>query len=622
MPFREPKFIGSRTTIQIVQFPVEDRKRFNLVYDNTTSEFRMYAVDAEAYPSVLIAGPGTPQSTDINTSGFPTLGPIDIIDGPGISWARPAPGQIQATAALSGESEKPWNYHDLHNFPVKDNNRDIFPNNGSPSQRCITKGIDGRIYVIWSDGAHSEDFGDVQHLYLTVYSANTVTGGWDTAIYQLTLAHNEDLGQILKPLNNDFCLCVDSGLAGAEMLHILFISEDNGDPPATNVYDAYVRTSTIGPPRSADITPMELGAELVNQAVDAEYPCSMVAASYQAGLSAGPGIVVVWVQSDDVLGVPAVRSNIYDPTQAAYSRYNTTLTPYTVCVVSDPAAADVKNPSIECTANGCHCVYLYIDDGSGYPLYSSLKSTGVETTAGAWDNVMLIVNGSIDSFSGRPLEDDGGLYTTMVVITDNSPAVAQDVIIMATRGIDDADGDAIMVYTFSADIAVLPAPTLILADQSDVYDYSKPSQDDDDGFQMGITAVTYSSAIPGSVIPEVLIYKVMNTPVEATCVKDFALLHRSYNTLGQELNPFYHVPIECSIGDLVGTGQSPPAGNIRFHPTVHFSNMYMQGGWNIVPGKPWFPYNVYRHLRMGLNINAEVVPADVMIINQKPFYIL
>jgi hypothetical protein len=577
----------------------------------------MYAVDAEAYPSVLIAGPGVPQSTDVNTSGFPTIGPIDLIDGPGVSWARPAPGQFQASVSVSGEKEKPWNYHDLHNFPVTNGTRTIYPHNGSPSQRCITKGADGRVYVLWSDGAFSDDFGDVQSLYLTVYNANTSTGGWDTVTYMMLLCHNDDIGQRLLPLNNDFCLCMDAGVQGAEALHILFISEDNGDPEATNVYDAYVLTSAIGPPRAADITPMTLGAELVNQVVDPTLACSQVAAAYQASLSAGPGIVVVWVQADLDLGTPTVRSNIYDPTQVAFSRYNTTLTPYHECIVSDPVAGDVQSPSIECTSNGCHCVYLYIEGGSGYPLYSNLKPTGLETVPDVWDNVMLIINGSIDNFTDHPLTD-GGLYTTMVVIYDSRAGVMQDVIIMATRGTGSDDG-AIMVYTFSVDIAVLPVPTVALGDISDVFDNSKPSQEDYHGFQLGITAILYSG-LPGAVIPEVLIYKEMSTPIESAFMKDFALLHRSYNTLGQQLNPFYHVPIECSIGDLVATGQSPPEDNIRFHPTVHFSNLYMQGGWNTTPSDPWFPYNVYRHLRMGVGAQTSVIPYDVLMINQKPLY--
>jgi len=69
MPFRAPQFIGSRTTLQIVRFPVEDRKQYNLVYDNTTSELRMYAVDAEAYPSKLVASIGADPGNDIQPVG-------------------------------------------------------------------------------------------------------------------------------------------------------------------------------------------------------------------------------------------------------------------------------------------------------------------------------------------------------------------------------------------------------------------------------------------------------------------------------------------------------------------------------------------------------------------------
>lgn len=58
MAFRTGAFLGNKTTVQIVNLPVEQRKIGNYVYDLTTGEFRLYAVDAEAYPSILVGGGG------------------------------------------------------------------------------------------------------------------------------------------------------------------------------------------------------------------------------------------------------------------------------------------------------------------------------------------------------------------------------------------------------------------------------------------------------------------------------------------------------------------------------------------------------------------------------------
>lgn len=562
----------------------------------------------------LVGGGGGVQSTDVNTSGMPTLGPIDLINGPGIALTRPAPGQVQvsATGGSGGEAEKPWNYHDLHNFLVSDNNRDVACHNGSPSQRCITQGADGRVYILWNDNAISDDFGPMPSLYLTIYYANKATGAWDTITYQLVMQWGDPL-EVLKPEPNDFCLVMDAGLGGMEMLHILFISQIMAGPK--NVYDAYYPTAMIGRPPSTQITQITLIPEAVNQNIDPISPCSQVAGAYQAFLSAGPGIVVVWVQMDD--GTNRVKSNIYDPTQAVFQRYLVGATAYQECMVNDPDATDVASPSIECTNNGCHCCYL-LDIRGWHPFYSNLKPTGIETVPNVWDNIMLIANGPIEDYSNLGMTN--ALYTTMVVLFDSQPAINQDVIILATRE-NDGNQYPIHVYTFTMDIPNA-APTSVLADKPDVYDESKPKNDQTHGFQLGLTYIQYSGLV-AEVVPEVLIYKEMMNVRDLTFIKDFVLLHRPYNTLGRDdTEPFYHVPLECSIGDLIGAVAQPPDGGIRFHPTVHFSNMYMQGGWNTVVDAPWFPYNVYRHLRMGIFFQSSVYPFDVMMINQKPPYVM
>lgn len=68
MPSSESRWLGSRTTAQILVLPVEDRKRYNTVYDRTTLQLRMFAVDAEAYPSVVI---GTSASSMLSGAGDP-----------------------------------------------------------------------------------------------------------------------------------------------------------------------------------------------------------------------------------------------------------------------------------------------------------------------------------------------------------------------------------------------------------------------------------------------------------------------------------------------------------------------------------------------------------------------
>jgi len=80
MVFRVSQFLGSQTTAQIVLLPVEQRKRFNFVYDSTFAELRMYAVNAEAYPSVVIGTAGTLNhanliNRDVDNSSHPTLYP-------------------------------------------------------------------------------------------------------------------------------------------------------------------------------------------------------------------------------------------------------------------------------------------------------------------------------------------------------------------------------------------------------------------------------------------------------------------------------------------------------------------------------------------------------------------
>jgi hypothetical protein len=565
----------------------------------------------------IVGGGGGVQSTDVNTSGMPTLGPIDLINGPGIALTRPAPGQVQvsATALTANMKEKPWEYHDLTNLLSDSGTQEIAPHNSMPSQRCITQGADGRIYILWHDNRFDADFGDLWRLYLTVYYANTITGRWDTITYELILQYGDPIFSCL-PYPKDFCLCMDGGVGGLEMLHILFIADDqNADPNTTDVFDAYYPTSLIGRPPSATVTQITLIAEKVNQIVGQDATtCSEVSAAYQPGLSAGPGIVVVWKQYNNDVGLTCITSNIYDPTQAVFSRYKTGISAYRECIVNDPNGGDCSTPTIECSNNNNHCCYL-MNDGGYKPYYSNLKVSGIETVPNTWDNIMLLANGSIDDKSAMPL-GNYCKYTSMVIIYDGQGGVMQDVIVLAVKSLD--RGVPIHVYTFSEDIASLPAPSVILADMADVYDDTKPFNGDDHCFQVGCDMIAFSP-IPGSPIPRIMIYKEMVNERGLEWNKDFVLLHRTYNTLGKnDTEPFYHVPLECTIADYNAVKPNHPTdAEIRFHPKVHYSNQYNILGWNTVLNEPWYPYNVYHHLRMGLIINGTLDPYDVMIINDK-----
>ena len=69
------KFLGNLTTAQINLLPLEVRKRSNQVYDSTAGELRMYGVDSEAYPSILLG-------SSSGISGTITAPFVPIADGP------------------------------------------------------------------------------------------------------------------------------------------------------------------------------------------------------------------------------------------------------------------------------------------------------------------------------------------------------------------------------------------------------------------------------------------------------------------------------------------------------------------------------------------------------------
>jgi hypothetical protein len=254
--------------------------------------------------------------------------------------------------------------------------------------------------------------------------------------------------------------------------------------------------------------------------------------------------------------------------------------------------------------------------------YSNLGPTGVPLVPGVWDNIMLRATLSVDQQSVLTLLD--GRYTSMVVLYDGSNPVLQDSIMLAVRDVGDRGRNNINVYNFSQDIAV-GVPSLIRADMTDVYDETKDGNAALHGFQLGLTAIAFLP-VPGGLVPEVLLYKEMMAAMGVAYIKDFVLLHRPYTTLGQgNAFPFYHVPLECSVGDIFDSYINPVAPEYRFHPTVHYSNMYMMGGWNTVVDQPWFPYNVYHHLKLSLvpDPMGELPTAgysDAIIINQKPPY--
>jgi len=228
MPFREPKFIGSRTTLQIVRLAIEQRKTFNLIYDNTVSEFRMYAVDGEAYPSVLIAGGGGGwPGDDIQSVGFANdPGTHDTL------YAR----DDHIHAGLGDMVEKMWgpgNYHDLHSMPSGyDVNMPLAHSSRFPSQRCIAYFLDST-YILWHDGITPN--GTQPALYIT--REETITGR--VSIFKLSM---EDFDhQALVPNVEDFCMTVDvSGF-----LHIVFTASDGGEDNDNALFDGIVNVSAF-----------------------------------------------------------------------------------------------------------------------------------------------------------------------------------------------------------------------------------------------------------------------------------------------------------------------------------------------------------------------------------------
>ena len=597
MPFREPKFIGSRTTIQIVQFPVEDRKRFNLVYDNTTSEFRMYAVDAEAYPSVLIAGGGG------GGSGSPgdDIQAVGITNQPGTHdslYARDDhvhAGVTEQDILGGGDEEKPFDYHE---FGLGLGIGYIGSSStGAPSQRCM--GISKLGYAIY---LHFEGPIDGGELFFFVQNlTNQYVNGhekYDTRRIPIFL---DDGG---TPVN-DFCFVIEQGVNGAEMGHVVYVSDDG------NVYDAYFLITDL-------ITAIETPDEIVitaervnrNDAGEEGGECYCVSASAQPYLQYGPGIVVTWIQAIDP-ATPKVRSNFYDSSVGAGVRYNVGLgSHYQELIVSIEVIGEIEmeaeSQTVECCNEYCHC--SYVCQPSGLIYYARMNRTGISTVPGYWDNIPFQ---AVNQY-GDMIDFISGGSPSMVIFdgdVDESITTHQKFVGITMK---DSNDELLKFFLFTTDFVDGIPTHYSESHRVEVANYMKGANNARDEYQLGISKITYKT---GQEKPIFYIYNVrqITLAVEGLEYSNFELIYLQMHDEAALLG----VDDDWNTVFLWTTTLS----YYRFGPMVHYSYNWYNREWKTEAssgqlGKAYYPLNTYRKSL----INAT--EGQGMLILAMPFQLL
>jgi hypothetical protein len=352
---------------------------------------------------VLIGAGGGVDSIDVDSSGVPLTGDVNMQSGAGIALAKV--GQnivVNATGGGGGLDEKVDKYHDvvpLVFLPVSNN----VNTNGLPSQRVIgyaddSQYTEGIIYKVWRDG-YDLHLTLEKHANINGQPAVSNIGGQQQEIYDWVIVLQDWNENPLTSMPDDFCLVIDPV---SRDIHIFFI-DTNGD-----VWDAALNIVGTPPPNVWNMS-LTAWCAKVNQNQVGSGSCRHVSAAWQSGYMGDETVSVAWVQMVD--GTPGVIANHFDPATYLYTTWAEVL-------VSTPNV-DADYPTVEVNNTGSGILpalihYAWVEDNSPQSWHIFYRN---ETQAQVWSNIY-----QADQYFGAPGTFEFHSPPTMVVVESSLPS--------------------------------------------------------------------------------------------------------------------------------------------------------------------------------------------------------